>query len=81
MKKTLFIGFVAVVFSAMLVSCDEKRTCECTVSVTFMGYTSSETVAGEYDGDCSDAENMPEVQQVKDALGSYGSMDISCREK
>jgi hypothetical protein len=69
-----------VIFAASC-SKDSKKTCECTVSVTVYGHTESQTVTGEIDsGDCSDAEDMPEIQQAKQALGGYGTINVSCHE-
>jgi hypothetical protein len=89
MKKKLFIGLVAVFFSAMFVSCNKKditkrRTCECTVSVTVMGYTSSQTVSDEYDGSCSELENAASgeiAQAVKELEAVGGSVTVKCHEK
>jgi hypothetical protein len=69
-----------VIFAASC-SKDSKKTCECTVKVTIMGTTQSQTATGEIEsGDCSDAANFPELQQIKDELGGYGSINVSCRE-
>jgi hypothetical protein len=86
MKKSIqLLGlvalFVCVIFMTSCSKDSKKKTCECTVTVTIMGVTQSQTVSGEIeDGNCSDAEDMPEIQEAKNALGGYGSMDISCRE-
>jgi hypothetical protein len=84
MKKNIkLLGLVALLGGVIfLTSCSKSKTCECTVTVTVMGITQTQTATGEIEeGDCSDAENMPEVQQVKEALGGYGSIDVSCHEK
>jgi hypothetical protein len=77
----LIVLLGGVIFAASC-SKDSKKTCECTVSATVSGQTVyTETVSGEIEsGDCSDAEDMPEIEQAKQALGGYGSINVSCRE-
>jgi hypothetical protein len=87
MKKSFkLFGLIALVGGVIfVVACSKDsgpKTCECTVSVTVSGYTQTQTVSGEIEsGDCSDAEDMPGIQEVKDALGGYGSINVSCHEK
>jgi hypothetical protein len=85
MKKSIQLFGLIALFGCVIfmTSCSsEEKTCECTVSVSVMGQTQSQTVTGEIeDGDCEDAEDMPEIQQVKEALGGYGSLSVSCHEK
>jgi hypothetical protein len=80
MKKKLL---ALVCFAALIVlsfsSCSKSKTCECVVTVSIMGITQSETVTGDIDdGDC---EDIPEIAQAKEALGDYGTIDVSCKEK
>jgi hypothetical protein len=79
MKKILFL--FALCATAGFSSCSEK-TCECTVSVTVMGQTVSETVTGPTDGNC---ENIPEINEAKKQFADLASMgaefDINCKEK
>ncbi|MDR1883464.1 MAG: hypothetical protein LBR26_11895 [Prevotella sp.] len=80
MKKMFkLLGLIVLLGGVTLVtSCSKKKTCECTVTVTVMGYTSSQTATGEIeDGDC---EDIPELQDLKNSLGSLGTIDVSCRE-
>jgi hypothetical protein len=84
MRRTIkFLGLIVLLGGVLFAtSCSKKKTCECTVTVSVMGYTQSQTASGEIDdGECSDIVDFPELQQVKDALGGYGTMDISCHEK
>lgn len=81
MKTTIkVLGLVVLLGGVICIaSCSKKKTCTCTVTVTIYGHTYSETATGEIDsGSCADAENMPEVQQAKEALGGYGTFDVSC---
>ncbi|MDR1341319.1 MAG: hypothetical protein LBK58_14895 [Prevotellaceae bacterium] len=84
MKKNIrLLGLIALLGGVMfMTSCSKEKTCECTVSVTVMGQTQTQTVSGEIDdGDCKDAENIPGLQEAKDALSQIGSLNVSCSEK
>jgi len=76
MKKTLkLIGLMAVAGCLLFAAgCSKTKTCTCTITVSMYGVTHTETVTGEYDGDC---KNMPEVKAANAALGGLGT--ISCK--
>jgi hypothetical protein len=89
MRNLVIASLAIVLFSATLVSCKKTRICECTVTASVMGYTSSQTVSGEYEGKCSELENdftaakgMADLAQAMSILESYGgSVNLSCHEK
>ncbi|MDR1169458.1 MAG: hypothetical protein LBK97_01320 [Prevotellaceae bacterium] len=84
MKRNIrLLGLIALLGGVMfMTSCSKEKTCECTVSVTIMGQTQTQTVSGKIDdGDCNDAANVPGLQEAKNALSGYGSLNVSCREK
>jgi hypothetical protein len=84
MKRNIrLLGLIALLGGVMfMTSCSKEKTCECTVSATVMGQTVTQSATGKIDdGDCEDAENLPEIQQAKEALSGYGTLNVSCREK
>jgi hypothetical protein len=80
--KTKFMFLVFLVCMG-LVSCDKKTVCECTVSVTIMGQTVSQTASGEIDG--GDCKDIPEIKEAEEALAALGALGggykIDCKEK
>jgi hypothetical protein len=85
MKRNIrLLGFIALLGGVMfMTSCSKEKTCECTVSSAVGGETVySQTVSTTIDdGECSDLEDFPELQEIKSTLGGYVSLNVSCREK
>ncbi|MDR1739781.1 MAG: hypothetical protein LBR45_03400 [Bacteroidales bacterium] len=79
-KLTALITLLGV--GVALMACNRVKTCECTVTVSVMGTTQSQTVTGEIEkGKC---EDMPEIkeaeEQVNEALAGLGTASVSCKE-